>query len=330
MLSAGFCHLLPDSLRHIAFTGRFPTATFLSALGYIITLLADQVVQLVTESNSLSSSSDDAQHRYRRLSHKGTPLDSLLGERSLTPEVAIAGECELYEYTTGHLQHRQGHQGHSHVLDPSGDMLLLDGVPDSRLNGLPSGALVIGSPRTAPSTAAAAAAAAATAAGAQNTDCHSAHLAVFLAQKPLSFATTVLLAGALCVHSILEGMALGAQQSMKDTEDIMIAIAAHKGLAAYALGASIVESKASTSKFWTTVITFATATPVGIFLGYGFSSMSSGAGGAAMSALASGTFLYVAMMEVIPKELASPNLRLPKMCMLLLGFGLMSLLAVWA
>jgi zinc transporter ZupT len=88
---------------------------------------------------------------------------------------------------------------------------------------------------------------------AQQPDCHSAHVKVFLAERPLSFATTVLLAGALCVHSILEGMALGAQQSMKDTEDIMIAIAAHKGLAAYALGASIVESKASASKFWTVV-----------------------------------------------------------------------------
>jgi zinc transporter 1/2/3 len=75
---------------------------------------------------------------------------------------------------------------------------------------------------------------------------------------------------------------------------------------------------------------FASATPVGIFMGYGLSGVASGKGGAAMSALASGTFLYVAMMEIIPKELADPTLRLPKLCMLLLGFGLMSLLAVWA
>ena len=50
-----------------------------------------------------------------------------------------------------------------------------------------------------------------------------------------------------------------------------------------------------------------------------------------MSALASGTFLYVAMMEVIPKELAPPvSHRGLKVGALLLGFGLMSLLAVWA
>lgn len=40
-------------------------------------------------------------------------------------------------------------------------------------------------------------------------------LQVFLSQRPLSFATSLLLACALCIHSILEGLALGAQQSMQ-------------------------------------------------------------------------------------------------------------------
>jgi hypothetical protein len=49
----------------------------------------------------------------------------------------------------------------------------------------------------------------------------------------------------------------------------------------------------------------------------------------------SGTFLYVALYvalnEVIPKELEHPDgHRLVKVTALLLGFGLMSLLAVWA
>lgn len=41
------------------------------------------------------------------------------------------------------------------------------------------------------------------------------HFQVFLSQRPLSFATSLLLACALCIHSILEGLALGAQQSMQ-------------------------------------------------------------------------------------------------------------------
>lgn len=158
-----------------------------------------------------------------------------------------------------------------------------------------------------------------------------AHFQVLLSHQPLSFATTVLLACALCIHSILEGIALGAQQSMKSTQDIMLAIAAHKGLAAYALGASIIESRASSYKFWAVVSMFAVATPLGIAIGYAFSEIGHGSVSAAMSALASGTFLYVALNEVIPKELEHPDgHRLLKVAALLIGFGLMSLLAVWA
>ena len=109
----------------------------------------------------------------------------------------------------------------------------------------------------------------------------------------------------------------------------MIAIIAHKGLAAYALGASVIESRASATKFWMVITLFSVATPIGIFLGYAMSTLE-GVGGAVMSALASGTFLYVAMMEVIPKELADPSYRVAKMALFLLGFGLMSALAIWA
>ena len=43
-----------------------------------------------------------------------------------------------------------------------------------------------------------------------------------------------------------------------------------------------------------------------------------------------GTFLYVAFMEVIPKEMATPEYGLSKLGVLILGFGAMSLLAIWA
>ncbi len=89
--------------------------------------------------------------------------------------------------------------------------------------------------------------------------------------------------------------------------------------------------QASDSKFWVVVCLFAAATPLGIAIGYASSVLGHGPVSAAMSALASGTFLYVALNEVIPKELEHPDgHRLAKVAALLLGFGLMSLLAVWA
>eukprot|EP00775_Hariotina_reticulata_P004833 gene4833-5080_t len=52
---------------------------------------------------------------------------------------------------------------------------------------------------------------------------------------------------------------------------------------------------------------FAFATPVGISIGFATSTVGHGSASAAMSALASGTFLYVALNEVIPKELEHPD-----------------------
>ena len=43
---------------------------------------------------------------------------------------------------------------------------------------------------------------------------------------------------------MLQGMAMGAQVNIVDSVHIFIAIAAHKGLAAYALGSSVVDSQA--------------------------------------------------------------------------------------
>jgi hypothetical protein len=67
MLSAGFCHLLADALRQLAFIGRFPIATFLAAVGYLITLLADQIVTAITAEPGSHHASNPADHKYVRL-----------------------------------------------------------------------------------------------------------------------------------------------------------------------------------------------------------------------------------------------------------------------
>jgi len=87
----------------------------------------------------------------------------------------------------------------------------------------------------------------------------------------------------------LQGMAMGAQGTIVDTLHIFIAIMAHKGLAAYALGSSIVDSGASRTRFWVVIGIFAVATPVGIALGRILASESDSVAAAALSALASGT-----------------------------------------
>ncbi|EFN51036.1 hypothetical protein CHLNCDRAFT_141521 [Chlorella variabilis] len=149
-------------------------------------------------------------------------------------------------------------------------------------------------------------------------------------RRSVSFLTAMLMGVALCFHSLLEGAAMGAQTTISNSLHIFIAIVSHKGLAAYALGSSIVDSDASMQRFWSVVLPFTFASPVGIFIGYVISDVAKGVGAASISALASGTFLYVAFMEVIPKELRDGSRMALKLAALLVGFGLMSLLAVWA
>lgn len=315
MLSAGFCHLLADAHAHrgLLFVGkRFPMANFLAASGYILTLLADQIVQQITHGSppepGAASGSGGSSSEYRKL-----PSSMELSTAAADTDAAESGALPVS--TPIHLEANGigGSHRHAHAVGMQKRAGDADG---SKLPLLSAAAVAAGSGTVH--------------AAQQAEDCHAGVAAFLGGRKKLSFATAVLLACALCIHSILEGMALGAQTSMRSTEDIMIAIAAHKGLAAYALGASVLESGPTNSRFWTVIGLFSVATPVGIFVGYGMSTGSKSLVGAALSALASGTFLYVAFMEVIPKELADGRHRMLKMAAFLLGYGLMSLLAIWA
>lgn len=277
MLSAGFCHLLADSLREVAFVGRFPIATFLAALGYIITLLADQIVTYVAETSASSRAHAAGAAQWGAYAppgeHARVTIASPPPEEEGEEDARGVAPLIKQGFITGDGAHmRDAHSGHGSNGAPSA--FSVEGGAKSP-SPHPQGAAANGggyvSPRTrhgranssdasslgdghepgngcAPwqphhhcvDAAGGSGADGLAAAGAHN---HAAQLQVFLGQKKLSFATAVLLALALCIHSMLEGIALGAQESMRSTEDIMIAIAAHKGLAAYALGASIVESK---------------------------------------------------------------------------------------
>lgn len=319
MLSAGFCHLLADAHTHpgLLFVGkRFPMANFLAASGYILTLVADQVVQQITDSQAAAeqaaAGSGTANGDYSKLPNSLELASAADGDRAeagtLSPGpsgVDGGGQAATLRHTPPYALKKHDNDASSLPLLASG------GANGAHAPGVAAQPVVTG-------------------AGHQPDDCHAGVAALLGGRRKLSFATAVLLASALCIHSVLEGMALGAQSSMRSTEDIMIAIAAHKGLAAYALGASIVESGAPSSRFWTVIGFFSMATPVGIFVGFSMSTNPKSLVGAALSALASGTFLYVAFMEVIPKELADGQHRMAKMAAFLIGFLLMSLLAIWA
>ncbi|KAF4757155.1 hypothetical protein FOZ63_001982 [Perkinsus olseni] len=137
---------------------------------------------------------------------------------------------------------------------------------------------------------------------------------------------------ALSVHSILEGMATGVASDVDHLYGTLIAILAHKGLAAFALGASMVEADVALYRVMLYGAIFALGTPVGILIGWFGSRGEDSAGlfGGVVNALAAGTFIYVSTMEFMPITFKHDRSNfIFKILMFIAGFSLMAILPIW-
>ncbi|KAE8886598.1 hypothetical protein PF005_g1848 [Phytophthora fragariae] len=133
---------------------------------------------------------------------------------------------------------------------------------------------------------------------------------------------------ALSFHSVMEGMGMGA--SSTPAWDILVAILAHKSLAAFALALEFLHHNVSRKQLLSSVAVFSIMTPTGILFGRLLvdTNHATPAGGVC-AAFAGGTFLFVAIMEIIPQELQDPRYQLEKCSALLAGYGAMGVLSLW-
>jgi zinc transporter 1/2/3 len=163
------------------------------------------------------------------------------------------------------------------------------------------------------------------------------------AGEPGSMAVAMVLFIALSFHSVLEGLGIGAQT--ETAWGVFLAIVMHKGLAAFALGSGLVQSAMPAAHVMLYMVVFSFMSIIGIIVGWiiaADSSEDSAAAGICV-ALASGTFIYVAVMEVIPQEfprhshggheghhqLKAPA-TLKKSIALVVGYAIFGLLAKWS
>lgn len=145
-----------------------------------------------------------------------------------------------------------------------------------------------------------------------------------------SGATVFLIA--LSTHSLLEGLGLGASIDSSGFVTALIAVVSHKMLAALALGLSV--HGAHFPRLLTVVLiaAFSIATPFGIAIGILAGELNhvgelvSGV----LSSLSAGSFLFIALVELIPEELSKPEKKGLKLTAITVGFGLMSLMAMYA
>ena len=137
---------------------------------------------------------------------------------------------------------------------------------------------------------------------------------------------------ALSIHSLLEGLALGAQREPRSALVIFAAILAHKSMEGFALGVSLARRALPSGRGLGLLALFAAATPVGIIAGAmvgAFEGRASLAGEAAFLSLAAGTFVYVATLDILREEFHEPGGRFAKWLWVVAGVGVMAMLALW-
>jgi zinc transporter 1/2/3 len=138
----------------------------------------------------------------------------------------------------------------------------------------------------------------------------------------------------LSIHSIIAGMALGAQQSLAGFAVIVIAIIAHKSAAGFALGVSLHRVGTSLGRARTLILGFSIMTPIGIVAGTLIAALLDTTGEqvfeALFDAIAAGTFIYIASLDIIREEFLPPRSdRRIKWVWAALGLTLMAVVAIW-
>lgn len=133
----------------------------------------------------------------------------------------------------------------------------------------------------------------------------------------------------LSFHSVLAGIALGLQPARAEVAAILVAILAHKATEGLALGLSLARGGGSGARRLITA--FALTTPLGVLLGTVARNLLQTEAGvtfdATVSALAAGTFFYIASMDMLQDEMLKPGSRWAKWLFASLGLALTAILA---
>lgn len=150
-----------------------------------------------------------------------------------------------------------------------------------------------------------------------------------LASGPIPYALLL----ALSVHSLIAGLALGAQTSAAGVSFTFLAIILHKGTETYALGISLARSHATMARAKRMLAAFVCVTPIGIALGalaaLGLPTVNTLWLDAIVLALAAGTFVYIAAVDILQDELLATGGRFEKWLAATVAVAITAILSLW-
>ncbi|CAN8264692.1 unnamed protein product [Cochlearia groenlandica] len=146
----------------------------------------------------------------------------------------------------------------------------------------------------------------------------------------------------IVVHSVIIGISLGVSPSASTIKPLIAAITFHQLFEGFGLGGCISEAKFKVKKIWVMMLFFAFTAPLGIGIGIGVAEIYNENSPMALkvsgflNAAAAGILIYMALVDLVAplfmdhKSQSSMKIQLACSFCLIVGAGLMSLLAVWA
>lgn len=146
----------------------------------------------------------------------------------------------------------------------------------------------------------------------------------------------------IIVHSVIIGIALGASETPKNIKPLVAALTFHQFFEGLGLGGCIAQAKLKSQTIAIMTLLFSLTTPIGIGIGLGITNVYDENSPTALivegvfNSASAGILIYMALVDFLAADFMHPRmqsngkLQLGANFSLLLGAGLMSMLAIWA
>lgn len=137
---------------------------------------------------------------------------------------------------------------------------------------------------------------------------------------------------ALCLHAVLEGLAIGLQNSMSNIWYLFTAVSIHSATIMFYVGFELLLARTKNFTIFIHIIVLSVASPLGIMLGllitikYSMNTKAKSAAVVILEGLSAGTVLYITFFEVLNREKERRIFRMRRAVCIVSGFVLMALL----
>uniref|UniRef100_A0A0K0ERL4 Zinc/iron permease n=1 Tax=Strongyloides stercoralis TaxID=6248 RepID=A0A0K0ERL4_STRER len=152
--------------------------------------------------------------------------------------------------------------------------------------------------------------------------------------KESSILKTITFTFVMSFHSLLEGFALGIQNTKANIFILFISLVLHKGIEAFTVGLQITKSNTRRIKFvLITIILYSGMTPLGTLIGVAFKNASINETSKViicnlLESFACGTFIYVTFLEILAVEKNKEKYPIWKLFAIFLGFSTIAIFQI--